>query len=192
MIPGTYQLFVNARDSLHVESKMVVPRKPNYYVTLPTTPDDVADYSHIINISTPLSGVVISVHIKLYMFYTIRQNSEYVEKSVEVPGFVNMLRIPPNPYRIVIPKLVIEKMKYKLTNDFRAENITFSNSVQFVFCTYNTDLYRYVSFYEGFADYTVRLDKPNYTNIVGGMGIFGAAFVDSTWALAPYSSNLYK
>jgi hypothetical protein len=193
LIPGTYQLFVNARDSLHAESSIVVQRKPNYYVTLPTTPDDVADYSHIINISTPLSGVVISVHIKLYMFYTIRQNSEYVEKSVEVPGFVNMLRIPPNPYRIVIPKLVIEKMKYKLMNDFGAENITFSNSVQFVFCTYNTDLYRYVSFYEGFADYSVRLDKPNYTNIVGGIGIFGSAFVDSIWGGAtPYSSNLYK
>jgi len=95
-----------------------------------------------------------------------------------VPGFVNMLRIPPNPYRIVIPKVIIERMKYKLTNDFGAENISFSNTVQFVFCTYNKDLYRYVSFYEGFADYSVRLDEPNYTNIVGGMGIFGAAFVD--------------
>ena len=182
LIPGTYQLFVNARDSLHAESSIVVQRKPNYYV-LPV-PDEADLY--ILNISAPpIEPHVISAHIKLYMFYTIRQNSEFLERSVEVPGFINMLRIPsyeatPKPYRIVIPNSIIENMKYKLINNFGVGNITF-RYLKFVFCTYDKDMYRYVSFYEGFADYSVRLDKPNYTNIVGGMGIFGAVFVDSTW-----------
>lgn len=42
------------------------------------------------------------------------------------------------------------------------------------------NLYTYVKVVNGFQDaYSIRTDQPDYTNIVGGHGIFGAMVEDS-------------
>ena len=49
-------------------------------------------------------------------------------------------------------------------------------------------LYNYYSIANGFRDpHTIRVDQPDYTNVVGGYGIFGAAVADSILILLPES-----
>jgi hypothetical protein len=48
----------------------------------------------------------------------------------------------------------------------------------------------YMQAVTGYDDpYTVRLDKPDWTNIVNGYGIFGSIHLDSNWFLIPSKLN---
>jgi hypothetical protein len=125
----------------------------------------------------------------------------FVQKSIEVPKTVDINNTDTveffhsimeihsstaDPYHLQIPASAYEYIRGKLTNYFGAENVRF-NSMRFVSHTYSLNLYQYVQSYEGYSDdYSVRLDQPNYTNIVGGVGIFGAILSDSVNALLPY------
>ena len=175
---GVYQLFVNARDSLYASSSIVVYQRPKFFV-IPPAPGSIDSLIlYFLYITTPQLAYT---RITPYLLYTIKQNSEFVEKRIAVQSFYSMRRIPRspelNPYRLPIPKSHVQDLKNKLINDFGSENIRF-NGIQFIFYTYSMDLYKYISLH-GYADnYSVRLDEPNHTNIVGGMGIFGAAYVD--------------
>ena len=185
--PGVYQLLVVAKDSLSVWSNIVVQNKLDLNVA------SRGDSAYTVEIKT---SHVIYTHIKPFLVYSVRQNAGLVEKSIEIPGgidinnrdtvetFGKILEIPvsvASPYRLRVLFSNIEYTKNKLKNYFGAENIQF-NRMKFVTYTYSANLYQYVNSYEGYTDdYSVRLDQPNYTNIVGGTGIFGAVLIDSTF-----------
>jgi hypothetical protein len=47
-------------------------------------------------------------------------------------------------------------------------------------------LYVYYNIANGFRDsYSIRMDQPDYSNIEGGLGVFGAFNVDETWYSLP-------
>jgi hypothetical protein len=50
----------------------------------------------------------------------------------------------------------------------------------FILTQVEPNLYRYYNIVNGFQDpYSVRMDQPDYTNIAGGAGVFGAMVEDS-------------
>jgi hypothetical protein len=181
---GVYQLFVNARDSLYAWSNITVGSRFRMSLS---------------QIDTTFSVYLSTIHsvrgasIKPYLLYNLKQNSEFVEKIIEVPRaihinkndtvevFSSLLQFGNRiSYNFQLPYSSVQYMRDKLTNYFGAENVRFNNMVKFVAYGYDWSLYEYINLHEGYSDdYSVRLDKPNYTNIVGGMGIFGAVLVDS-------------
>jgi len=51
-------------------------------------------------------------------------------------------------------------------------------------------LYKYYSVVNGFQDqYSIRVDQPNYTNIQGGLGVFGSFVSDTTVVSSTLASN---
>jgi hypothetical protein len=184
LISGVYRLFVSGRDSLYVWSNIVIQEVPQ--LTIRYTAD-----SYLLYIR---SSQVSYTCVKPYLLYTVTQNSESIQKSIEIPRaidinktdtvefFHGMLEIPPaninSSYNLSILSAPVLYMKDKLTNYYGAQNVQFNN-IKFVAYTYNSNLHEYVNS-EGYSDnYSVRLDKPNYTNIIGGTGIFGSILVDS-------------
>ena len=182
---GVYKLFVNARDSLYAWSNITVG--PELQIILSQDNKGYSVYLHTLH-------SVRGASIKPYLFYTLRQNSEFVEKSIEVPraihinkndtvevfsGLVQLIGGDRTSTHLQLPLSSVQYMRDKLTNYFGAENVQFNN-MKFIAYGYDWSLYEYINLHEGYSDdYSVRLDKPNYTNIVGGMGIFGAVLVDS-------------
>jgi hypothetical protein len=66
----------------------------------------------------------------------------------------------------------------------RGNDIKFSRAV-FYLIQFDRPLWSYWNASNGFHDrYTIRVDDPDYTNITGGVGVFGSMRVDSlVWAL---------
>jgi hypothetical protein len=184
---GVYKLFVNARDSLYAWSNITVG--PSIRVSISQTD---TTFSVYLNATRSVRGA----SIKPYLPYTLRQNSEFIEKSIELPRalYINKNDTVEVFSRCVqidgttsshseLPYSSVLYMRDKLINYFGAENVRFHNMVKFVAYGYDWSLYEYINLQEGYSDdFSVRLDKPNYTNIVGGMGIFGAVLVDSAIA----------
>jgi hypothetical protein len=53
-------------------------------------------------------------------------------------------------------------------------------SATFILTQVETNLYKYYKIANGFQDpYSIREDQPDFTNIVGGVGVFGAMVEDS-------------
>ena len=185
---GVYRLFVNAGDSLYAVSNISVGQKPTIIVS-----QDGKAYSVYLCTLHSIRGA----HIKPYLIYSVKQNSEFVEKSIEVPraihinnndtvevfaGLVQFLASEKVSYHLQLPHASVQYMRDKLTNYYGEENIRINN-MKFIAYSYDWSLFEYMNAHEGYSDeFSVRLDKPNYTNIIGGMGIFGALLVDSTFA----------
>jgi len=182
---GTYKLFVNARDSLYAWSNITVGTDPKVIVS-----QDNKGYTVYVSTLHSVKGA----HIKPYLLYTVKQNSEFIEKSIEVPRaihinkndttevFSGLVKFSSNEkvsYHLQLPNTSVQYVQNKLTNYYGTQNVRF-NSIKFIAYTYDWNLFEYINANEGYSDnYSVRLDKPNYTNIIGGMGIFGAVLVDS-------------
>ena len=181
---GVYRLFVNAGDSLYAWANAAVTPRADLFVGS----DDVS-YSAYLSANYQIQGA----HIKPYLLYSVKQNSEFIEKNVEVPRaiyinqndtleiFSSLVKIRGNnaPYHLQLQYTSVQYMRDKLTNYFGAENVRFNN-IKFVSYAYDWNLFEYINLHEGYSDqFSVRLDKPNFTNINGGMGIFGAVLADS-------------
>jgi hypothetical protein len=183
---GTYRLFVNAIDSLYTWSNITVGTEPKVIVS-----QDNKGYTVYVSTLHSIRGA----HIKPYLLYTVKQNSEFIEKNIEVPNAINihkndtievfsgLVKFAGNEkvsYHLKLSHTSVQYMRDKLTNYYGAQNVQFNN-IKFIAYTYDWNLFEYLNANEGYSDnYSVRLDKPNYTNIIGGMGIFGAVLVDST------------
>jgi len=187
LIPGAYQLFVNAKDSLYAHASMSIGLKPLLIVSQ----DKEAYSAYISMINYSARGA----HIKPYLLYTVKQNAGFVEKSIEVPRaiyinkndtveiFSGLVEFTGDqarvPYHLRLVHSSVQYMRDKLTNYYGAENVQFNN-MKFISYAYDWNLFEYINANEGYSDeFSVRLDKPNFTNIVGGMGIFGAVSADS-------------
>ena len=181
---GVYQLFVNAGDSLYAWSNISIINE-----NIITVSQDSAAYKASVNI-LPWMG---SAHVKPYLVYTVNQNSESIVKSVEVPTVIDIINndtvevfsIPMKfsgsgiNRNFELLKTSVEYMREKLINYYGAQSVQF-NTMRFFVYTYSKNLTDYIGANEGYTDiYSVRLDKPTYTNIVGGMGVFGALLLDS-------------
>ena len=105
-----------------------------------------------------------------------------VGDSLMTPGriaYPTLLRRTFAGFDVIIPhdayfgvyKMLIEapyKKHFKLT------------SATFVLTQVESNLYNYYNVVNGFRDpYSIRMDQPDFTNIVGGVGLFGALVEDS-------------
>lgn len=78
------------------------------------------------------------------------------------------------------PFSVYTKIIYFLRQIYHTDDIRFKQAALLLIQT-ESELYNYVSVVNGFFDpKSIRLDQPEYTNIKGGLGLFGGFVVDST------------
>ncbi|MBI3579836.1 MAG: DUF4249 family protein [Ignavibacteriales bacterium] len=78
------------------------------------------------------------------------------------------------------PFNVYTKIVYFLRQIYHTDDIKFKQAVLLLIQT-ESELYNYVNVVNGFFDpKSIRLDQPEYTNIKGGLGLFGGFVVDST------------
>jgi len=189
LITGIYRLFISGEGSLYAWSNILIPQVPQLTTRFNST--DSCYYLYI------KASRVTHTHVKPHLVYSIRQNSEFIEKSIEIPKaidinktdtvefFHSMLEVPPddphiyNIYHLIVSSTSILYMKNKLINYYGKENVQF-NHIKFLAYTYDQNLFDYINTNEGYSDtYSVRLDKSNYTNVIGGVGIFGSILADS-------------
>lgn len=90
------------------------------------------------------------------------------------------------------PFSVYKKIIYFLRQTYHPDDIRFKQAVLLLIQT-ESELYNYVSVVNGFFDpKSIRLDQPEYTNIKGGVGLFGGFVEDSTKFVLPSSFGFGK
>lgn len=90
------------------------------------------------------------------------------------------------------PFSVFSKIIYFLRQTYHQDDIRFKQAVLLLLQT-ESDLYNYASIATGFFDpKSIRLDLPEYTNIKGGVGVFGGFVENSTKYDLPSDFGLGK
>lgn len=153
------------------------------------------DISLQANISSGARGY----KVQFYLEYSILNGSEWVDTRTEIPNVVYAVDSVKASYgypilmrRSTFPGLPHEHQIQGATFSFNAyrqkltdlktayrNNIWFRRAV-FIQTQVEENLYNYYNIANGFQDpRSVRLDMPDWTNINGGLGIFGAIVQDS-------------
>lgn len=74
-------------------------------------------------------------------------------------------------YRSLIQQLILQ---------YTAKNLIITKAV-FILTQVESNLYNYYNIVNGFQDeFSIRTDQPDFSNIKGGLGVFGAMAIDST------------
>jgi hypothetical protein len=150
------------------------------------------DITVTIGISPLARGYV----VRLYLDYLVRVGADWVHKRDEIP--TSILSASGASVQYNYPKLTRRtsdvsqpyvNVHFPITvySAFFASIVSQygSDGYQIVSATYvltqvEANLYKYYNLANGFQDeFSIRTDQPDYTNIQGGLGIFGAMTVDS-------------
>ena len=124
---------------------------------------------------------------RFFVDYTVKRKGEQdVTQRREVPlslrEAANGSLVPVYPQPDRMPFMDFPKSLFLLTVDeIRASDPTAEiNYVTFISFAMEQNLYNYYLIARGFGDpFSVRLDAPDFTNILNGLGVFGAVAVDS-------------
>jgi hypothetical protein len=182
---GSYSLFANADDKIYAWSNAVVRAPQVMYVS-----SDKEYYKLLLSKSASSHGFL----VKSFLTFYRNTGTSIVEERIEIPSAfyidgTDTTEIYPalqksdlsdNTSAVVYIRLdALLYTKNKLKNRYNLSNGDFSKIKIFAF-SYDWNLYEYINSYSGYQDeFSIRLDKPNYTNITWGNGVFGAIRVDS-------------
>lgn len=136
---------------------------------------------------------------RLVVSFDVQEAGEWVRRRAEVPiGFrTESPRVEGAMYGAV-RRLVSQSVSQVYTGsaytflldhirDESSPNKLIFNYVVLQFVQLDENLYRYYGTVRGFEDpFSLRLDKPNFSNITNGTGLFAAYSVDSLVHLLPY------
>lgn len=129
----------------------------------------------------------------------VRERREFPVSVVVFAGrnervfvFPKLTRRSSEPYRdnLQTETIVVDRLGYLLVidqilKDYGANNVKFRYTL-FQLNQVDAHLYSYYNVVNGFQDqYSIRTDTPDYTNIRGGVGVFGAFMVDSVRIVLP-------
>lgn len=183
---GTYSLFVNSGNKLYAWSNATVRAPQLIYVS---------SYNEYYKINISKSASSRGVLVRSYVCFDRVDNGTTISDMMEIPSkfYVNgndTTEIYPiveksdytenKSVEVFIGYDAIVYTKQKVMNRYHIESKDIKKIKIFSF-SYDWNLYEYISSYKGYSDpYSVRLDRPNYTNIIFGNGVFGAVRVDST------------
>ncbi len=132
-----------------------------------------------ISVQVVLGANVRAYIVRMFVTYTVRVESVWVNKRTEVPTLVTSAGefIYPKPIGGQLRSVSFSGGAYlALTTFLRSQYPTGVrlNKTVFILTELDDALYAYYSTANGFPDSgTLRLDEPDYTNIEGGLGIFG-------------------
>ena len=183
---GTYSLFVNSGNKLYAWSNVTVRAPQLIYVS------SFNEY-YKINISESASsggvlvisfvccdrvdnGITTSDMMEIPSKFSVNgTDTTEIYPAVEKSDYSENKSI-----EVIIGYNAIVYTKQKIINRYHIESKDIKKIKIFSF-SYDWNLYEYIMSYKGYSDpYSVRLDRPNYSNIIFGNGVFGAIRVDST------------
>jgi hypothetical protein len=183
---GTYSLFVNSGNKLYAWSNVTVRAPQLIYVS---------SFNEYYKINISKSASSRGVLVKSFVCFDRVDNGITTSDMMEIPSKFSVngtdtTEIYPaveksdysenKSIEVIIGYNAIVYTKQKIINRYHIESKDIKKIKIFSF-SYDWNLYEYIMSYKGYSDpYSVRLDKPNYSNIIFGNGVFGAIRVDST------------
>ncbi|MDP2885535.1 MAG: DUF4249 family protein [Ignavibacteria bacterium] len=193
----SYQLTVRSPQFEDASTSIVVPARPMVVMTplssavlrSPTSHQDIAEIVFTIDLGAGAKGWI----GRLFIYYNVLKEGTWIEDRTEVPFYFTN----PKPFTNVAygdlthagynnrSAAVYLNTHYSKTfvkilyDKYPNSKITFTRAV-FELVQVEQHLYNYYMVAHGNNDpYSVRLDEPLYTNLVGGVGVVGAYTLDS-------------
>jgi len=181
---GTYSLFVNSGNKLYAWSNVTVRAPQLIYVS---------SFNEYYKINISKSASSRGVLVKSFVCFDRVDNGITTSDMMEIPSKFSVngtdtTEIYPaveksdysenKSIEVIIGYNAIVYTKQKIINRYHIESKDIKKIKIFSF-SYDWNLYEYIMSYKGYSDpYSVRLDRPNYSNIIFGNGVFGAIRVD--------------
>lgn len=192
--PGKAYSLAIASDQGNATAKVSVPGKgyvfnntPYIFVRPKTSTEDIP-------VSIGLSPVTQAYLIRLYINFDVGDGPNLTHMRLEVPSAIDsaggsfqyayryayptLTRRPASSaVNLVFPRGAYLALYRNLENLYGVFQLT---SATFVLTQVESNLYNYYNLANGFRDpYSIREDQPDFSNIVGGFGVFGAMVEDS-------------
>lgn len=200
---ASYQVTVRSPRFDNASTAIVVPGRPTVVMTplssqilqFPSSYKDSTEIIFTIDLGVGAKGWI----GRLFVYYNILKEGKWVEERAPVP--IDYI-FPKLFTRVVYGELtragynnrsatVYRNDKYSRTiiqvayEKYPNSKITFTRAV-FELVQVEENLYNYYEVAHGYSDpYSVRLDEPLYTNLVGGVGVVGAYTLDSLVQMLP-------
>ena len=122
--------------------------------------------------------------IRLYLVYRVTSGGNVIQKEAEVPQFFSRDGTPVYPQvdrqnQLVIYGDVVLRFKARIAAQ-EAPGVIDEVGKKVVVWALDANAYNYYQIVRGFNDpLSVRVDLPDYSNIEGGLGVFGGILADS-------------
>jgi hypothetical protein len=186
-----YSLAITS-DQGNVTGAVSVPGRGSVYNNTPLVFTSPSTHIYDIPVSVNLSSGAQAFLVRLYIDYNVWDGHGLVHMRSEVPwagdttGNSNQFIYPSlsrrpsggwESFNIAYRHGIYMGLYTYLEHQYGAFAI---RSATFILTQVETNLYNYYSIANGFQDpYSIREDLPDYSNIVGGFGVFGAMVEDS-------------
>lgn len=200
-----YEVTVQSSELGTAGGKISVPTKPS--LAFGASASDVMDYpgSHqkddAITVEILLSDVTKGYIGRLFIDYSVYRGNDWVGERAEVPvrftysgtkdfRWVTYTQLTHRPTGHNLNQAFFNEMyNYALINvaytKYPTNKIVF-NRIVFQFLQVEQNLYDFYLLAHAFNDpHSMRLDQPDYSNIVGGVGVVGAYTLDSLVHILP-------
>ena len=192
----SYRLTVTS-DQGNVQATVDVPGKglliPNNPFVLQAPDKYITEY---ITVTIQISPLTRGYVVRLYMDYDVKVGLEWVRRREEIPTAVvsgsgtevqyDYPRLTrrtsdinqPN-VNIHFPIAIYNSVFKRIVSQYGTDGFRLK-SATYVLTQVEAGLYKYYNLANGFQDqYSIRTDQPDFSNIQGGLGVFGALSDDS-------------
>lgn len=196
---ATYNLTVNSPTRGSATSLATVPDHAQMAVVNPYVLDKPKDFlSQDVNIQIVLSPSSKGYVLRAYLVFQYVANSVTVTDQIEIPsvardvdgqvleGFPGLTRrtsqassTSTNREQASIQNRAYRSAIDKVNEIYGNLNLRY-RFIRFILTQVEPNFYNYYNIANGFQDqFTIRTDQPDYSNIRGGVGVFGAATADT-------------
>lgn len=200
----TYEVIVQSVSQGQISALAAVPDKPVITISSEAIqnldrPDRFSQDSKIVFI-TRLSAVTKGYLGRLFLYYDVLKDNEWMEERAEIPIFSAdssnySLDIPIFPKLTVAPRSTYTGMTYrngyykaiinKINERYKGTRIIFKWATLVVLQA-DQNVFKYYSGVHGSEDpYSIRLDEPMFSTIDGALGMVGAYSLDSLVNVLP-------
>jgi hypothetical protein len=195
--PGKQYSLAITSDQGNVTSAVSVPGRASVYNNTPYIFANPRKSVEDIPVSVTLSSNAQAYLVRLYLNFDLGSGPNVEHRRLEIPSgidsvggsfmytyvfaYPSLTRRPSNAYsslNLVYPYAAYFAVYRNLEGQYA---IWFKpTSVTFILTQVDMNLYNYYNIANGFRDpYSIREDQPDYSNIVGGFGVYGAMVEDS-------------
>lgn len=167
-------------------------------------PNSVAD--RFIGLRATIPTTTKGFMIRFHLTFDALENSVWVPHQIEIPYFINNVGLPEEQYQYyevtrsfdgagTVGTVVTHILDFnidsyvivisRLYGKYGSGGVRFKKGI-FTLTQIEQQLYSYYNISRGFRDpNSIRIDEPDYSNIGGGAGVFGAFAVDSVVVILP-------
>jgi hypothetical protein len=188
--PGKQWSLTIASDQGDAAAQVVVPAHGTVYNNTPYIFVDPRKHPEDIPVSIGLSSTTQAFLIRFYINADVQVGQTILHQRFEVPmsgdttgitqqfKYPTLTHRPTSPYfNVVYPHRMYLALIKNIENQYGGFSL--KNAV-FILTQVESNLYNYYNLANGFRDaYSIREDQPDFSNIKGGFGVFGAMVEDS-------------